>query len=268
MSTFPDKALIKSTIRERVRGERRYNPHGTRRMEALAGVKLASFKHRFWAFAVDSLLILMLTLPFGGLLNFNAGKIITFGKENKPSQSAAAIKIAGDAEDDDKDVEANIDIGKLTEEAKRKKEAEDFLKLIFGLVYYGFFLWVFNGRTPGKKWMGVRVVSLTGERVTLWQAVERTLGYGASALEGGFGYVQFFINPNRCCVHDRIAETIVIEDPPREKKAAKQEAETVKEVARLEAEEAREVDEEVLQEAERDEAAPVPIEVQEQQKQQ
>jgi len=30
------------------------------------------------------------------------------------------------------------------------------------------------------------------------------------ALEGGFGFLQYFIHPNRRTVHDRIAETIVV----------------------------------------------------------
>jgi uncharacterized RDD family membrane protein YckC len=42
--------------------------------------------------------------------------------------------------------------------------------------------------------------------------VERALGYGASFLEFGFGFLQYFIDSNRRTVHDRIAETIVIQD--------------------------------------------------------
>jgi uncharacterized RDD family membrane protein YckC len=251
MSSFPDKALIKSTIRERIRGERRYNPHGTRRMEALAGTKLASFKHRFWAFAVDSLLIAMLMAPFGKFVDLGISKYFNFSKESKQSQSIDVTTSHADPNDPTKKIEEKYDIPKGDDdknEEKNEKKTKEFLDPVFALVYYGFFLKIFNGRTPGKKWMGIRVVSLVNERLTLWQACERTLGYGASALEGGFGFVQFFINPNRCCVHDRIAETIVIEDPPREKKAAQQEAEIVKEVALLEAEEARAIDEEVLKE--------------------
>jgi hypothetical protein len=48
--------------------------------------------------------------------------------------------------------------------------------------------------------------------MTLWNSLERSLGYGASFLEFGFGFLQYFIHPNRCTVHDRIAETIVIKD--------------------------------------------------------
>jgi len=36
------------------------------------------------------------------------------------------------------------------------------------------------------------------------------LGYGAAALELGFGFVQFFIHPYRRCAQDRLAETIVV----------------------------------------------------------
>lgn len=57
--------------------------------------------------------------------------------------------------------------------------------------------------------MQIRVISLTHARVTFWQSVERALGYGASFLELGFGFAQFFINRNRQCAHDRIAETVV-----------------------------------------------------------
>jgi len=78
------------------------------------------------------------------------------------------------------------------------------------VLYFGLFVWRSNGFTPGKRLLGIRVASLTHEKVTLWQAIERALGYGASALEGGFGFFQFFIAPNRRCVHDRIAETIVV----------------------------------------------------------
>ncbi len=43
----------------------------------------------------------------------------------------------------------------------------------------------------------------------------QALGYGASALEGGFGFIQFFLHHNRQCVHDRIAETIVVKEQRR-----------------------------------------------------
>jgi uncharacterized RDD family membrane protein YckC len=70
-----------------------------------------------------------------------------------------------------------------------------------------------SGRTPGKALLGIRVVSLTHDRLSLWHSVERALGYGASMLECGFGFFPYFIHPNKRTVHDRIAETIVVLDP-------------------------------------------------------
>jgi uncharacterized RDD family membrane protein YckC len=78
-------------------------------------------------------------------------------------------------------------------------------------VYFCLALYIGNGQTFGKRIMRTRVISLTHKRVTLWQALERSLGYGASFLEGGFGFVQFYTQRNRQCAHDRLAETVVID---------------------------------------------------------
>jgi len=59
-------------------------------------------------------------------------------------------------------------------------------------------------------------VSLTHAHLSFWHSLERSLGYGASALEGGFGFLQYFIHPNCQTIHDRIAETIVIEIPKQQ----------------------------------------------------
>jgi hypothetical protein len=66
-----------------------------------------------------------------------------------------------------------------------------------------------NGRTLGKWVVRSRAMSLTSERMGLWQSFERALGYGASVLEGGLGFAQFFWDRNRMCAQDRLAETIV-----------------------------------------------------------
>jgi hypothetical protein len=56
-----------------------------------------------------------------------------------------------------------------------------------------------------------RIVSLTSDRLGLWQSIERALGYGAAILEGGLGFLQFFWDKNRMCAQDRLAETIVVD---------------------------------------------------------
>jgi uncharacterized RDD family membrane protein YckC len=89
--------------------------------------------------------------------------------------------------------------------------AHDFISLIFLVAYAGLACWIGNGQTPGKWVARTRVVSLTHKRVGPWQSFERALGYGASFLEGGFGFIQYFMHRNRQTVHDRIAETIVVD---------------------------------------------------------
>ena len=85
------------------------------------------------------------------------------------------------------------------------------LDLIVLILYFSLALYLGRGQTIGKRIARTRVISLTHERVSLWQSLERAIGYGASFLELGFGFVQFFLNRNRQCAHDRLAETVVVD---------------------------------------------------------
>jgi uncharacterized RDD family membrane protein YckC len=78
------------------------------------------------------------------------------------------------------------------------------------LLYFGTFTYFWSGQTLGKRLLKIRVISLKSDKLSLWQSIERSLGYGASALEAGFGFFQTIWYENRQAVHDRIAETIVI----------------------------------------------------------
>ena len=89
-----------------------------------------------------------------------------------------------------------------------------FLKFLFGLLptlYFAISFYFWKGQTVGKYFLRIRVLSLYHEHLGLWHCIERSLGYFASALEFGFGYIQAFWNPNRMTLHDKIGETIVIE---------------------------------------------------------
>jgi uncharacterized RDD family membrane protein YckC len=87
------------------------------------------------------------------------------------------------------------------------------------LLYWGLFNYFGNGQTPGKWIAQTRIMSLTSERMRIWQSFERALGYGAAILEGGLGFLQFFWDRNRMCAQDRLAETIVVDIRRREKPA-------------------------------------------------
>jgi uncharacterized RDD family membrane protein YckC len=77
-----------------------------------------------------------------------------------------------------------------------------------------------NGKSVGKWITRTRIVSLTRERLGLWQCVERILGYGTAIAEGGLGFLQYYWSPNRMCAQDRLAETIVVDE---RKKAGRRE---------------------------------------------
>ena len=87
------------------------------------------------------------------------------------------------------------------------------LGVIVTLLYFGLGTYIGKGATIGKRLVGIRVVSLVHAELSFWHSIERALGYAASSLEAGFGFLQYFKHPNRQTVHDRIAETIVIVDP-------------------------------------------------------
>jgi uncharacterized RDD family membrane protein YckC len=90
------------------------------------------------------------------------------------------------------------------------------------VIFIGASNYIGNGATIGKKIMRIRAVSLVHKRLSLWHSIERALGYGASALEAFFGFFQFFIDPSRQTVHDRIAKTIVVSERRRPEPATVQ----------------------------------------------
>jgi hypothetical protein len=77
-------------------------------------------------------------------------------------------------------------------------------------LYFTVFAAWWNGQTPGKKLLGIRVVQLDGTSIGLWEAFERCGGYGAGFATGLLGFAQVWWDPNRQAIHDKIAETVVI----------------------------------------------------------
>ena len=157
--------------------QRHFHAHETARIDALDGLPLAGFRRRALGFGIDFLLMLIVWASVTlGWIYFVTHK--TKGQTN-----------------------IHLDW-----------KPHDFSSLIFLVIYAALACYWGNGRTPGKWIARTRVVSLTHSRMGLWQSLERALGYGASFLEGGFGFLQYFIHRNRQTVHDRIAETIVVDE--------------------------------------------------------
>ncbi|HZR23652.1 MAG TPA: RDD family protein [Vicinamibacterales bacterium] len=171
-----------------------YDAHETARMHALDGCRLAPFRRRLAAFLLD--------LAIGFIL-FLALVIVTAWLLNE----RVVFHLGG----------LRIEVFEVVRAGHAPLDVhltffESLIGIVWWVVYFGLSTYVTNGQTPGKRLLHIRVVSVVHERLTLWHSVERALGYGASMLEFGFGFLQYFVHPNRRTVHDRIAETIVVDD--------------------------------------------------------
>lgn len=190
---------------------RTFSAKETEWLQELDGIELANFWPRAAAFLLDWFFISIL---FMVLAVVGAG--VFFGVQHlrgKPLPNLVQLG-ADKALDNSKTLAekdlpggSKLKVNRLEEEGE---VAHIVNKVIIPVLYFGIFLWKGKGRTPGKRLMNIRVVSLMHRHITFWHAVERALGYGAAALELGFGFVQFFIHPYRRCAQDRLAETIVV----------------------------------------------------------
>lgn len=149
-----------------------FQAHGTDRAEALNGKRLAAFWQRCVGFYCDLLLAIMLWWPV---------------------ELAWRVFVLHE-------VKVNL-----------VWDFHEWSNVLVMLLYWGLGNYLGNGRTPGKWIARTQVLSLTGQRMGLWQSFERALGYGAAMLEGGLGFVQIFWDRNRMCAQDRLAETIVVD---------------------------------------------------------
>ena len=154
-----------------------YNGTETHRMQELHGLHLAPFTRRAGAFILDFLIAALVSVP---ILMLGAYILQRFGF--------------------------------VKEDLRLVFDFKHWYSIILLVLYFSLSTYYGNGKTLGKRLMGIRVVSVVHEKIGFWHAVERALGYGASFLEFGFGFLQYFIDANRRTVHDRVAETIVIQD--------------------------------------------------------
>jgi len=154
-------------------GARHFHAHDTARVDSLNGLPLARFRQRFLANLIDLFVAILIWAP----LEYSWKRFVLH--------------------------QPNIDM---------KWDFHEIGNLVVMVLYWGLATYFGNGKTVGKWVMRTRVVSLVGERMGLWQSVERALGYGAAILEAGLGFLQFFWDRNRQCAQDRLAETIVIDE--------------------------------------------------------
>ena len=148
---------------------------------------LATIKRRYFAYFIDWIIISLIFFCVNillGLFNINISKLNVHG--------------IFDVELEMRNMQSNV---------------IPFVKILFGLLpilYFTISFYFWKGQTIGKYFLRLRVISLYHEHLGLWHCFERSLGYYASGLEFGFGFIQTLWNPNRMALHDKIGETIVV----------------------------------------------------------
>ena len=75
-------------------------------------------------------------------------------------------------------------------------------------IFYNISFWMLSGQTPGKRFLGVRVMRADGQRLKLRNAIWRQIGYYISFILY-LGYIWILFDNRRQGFHDKIAGTIV-----------------------------------------------------------
>lgn len=85
--------------------------------------------------------------------------------------------------------------------------------LLIFLPLYHVLLWNRWGQTIGMMAVHIKLLSRTGGRVSLGRSALRLLGYAASAAPLFLGIVIALFDRERRTLHDRLADTVVVELP-------------------------------------------------------
>jgi uncharacterized RDD family membrane protein YckC len=89
------------------------------------------------------------------------------------------------------------------------------------LIFAGYFIvfeWLWNGQTPGKRWLKLRVIREDGRPLTLWEAIARNLVRIADAAPGfilpvySVGLIVIFLSNRDQRLGDAFAGTVVIRE--------------------------------------------------------
>ena len=153
---------------------------------------LASIGNRFLAVAIDHVIqytvMIVLTIVFFNVTNFGSAMSeagMTYVFNEMPKWTIAILIIV--------------------------------LFLVFA-GYFIFFEWLWNGQTPGKKLLKLRVIREDGRPITLWEAMARNLLRIFDAIPGfilpvySIGLITIFANTRDQRVGDIFAGTVVIRE--------------------------------------------------------
>lgn len=107
-------------------------------------------------------------------------------------------------------------LGDMLKEAPKWVIAVLFIVLFLILSgYFAFFEWLWNGQTPGKRWLKLRVIREDGRPVTFWEAAVRNLLRTFDMMPAPFysiGLISVFISEKDQRAGDVIAGTVVVRE--------------------------------------------------------
>ena len=93
--------------------------------------------------------------------------------------------------------------------------------IVLFLIFAGYFIvfeWLWNGQTPGKRWLKLRVIREDGRPLTLWEAIARNLLRICDAVPGfilpvySIGLIVIFLSGRDQRVGDIFAGTVVVRE--------------------------------------------------------
>ena len=84
------------------------------------------------------------------------------------------------------------------------------MQTILSIVYEGLLIAFWNGQTIGKLAMGIRVVSVGGQPVSVGMSFARAAMKIISGLVLLLGYLWMLWDPNKQTWHDKVAGTYVV----------------------------------------------------------
>ncbi len=168
-----------------------------KRESAPEGPKYAGFSLRLFASLVDMLLTFFMIAPFFPQGSFPpALQDILYKQRSGQISEREANALLADYLFNDGGL-ANALSMRFTE------------TLVFGVIVVLF--WIYRAATPGKMLFGLKIVDgKTGNRPSTVQCIIRYLGYFASGVPLGIGFIWIQCNKKRRGWHDYLAGTVVI----------------------------------------------------------
>ena len=104
---------------------------------------------------------------------------------------------------------------KLNDAPKWVKAIFIILAFLIFSSYFVFFEWIWNGQTPGKRWLKLRVIREDGRPITFWEAMVRNLLRIFDMMPAPFysiGLISVFISARDQRVGDLVAGSVVVRE--------------------------------------------------------